>query len=144
PLKTKTTLNTLVGAIPGALPPVIGWTSVTGTLDRPIIVVFLVMFLWQVPHFLAIAWMYREDYGRAGLQMLPVADAGGDMTARQMFLYAVALLPVSLAPVLLEQASWLYGGAALLLGLYFVRAAWGFLRERTHSQARRVLKASLV
>ena len=76
PLKRTTTLNTLIGAVPGALPPVIGWTAVTGTLDAAAVVLFLIVFLWQVPHFLAIAWIYREDYARAGLKMLPVVDRG--------------------------------------------------------------------
>ena len=84
PLKRHTTLNTLIGAVPGALPPVIGWTAVTGTLDEGVMVLFLIVFLWQVPHFLAIAWIYREDYARAGLRMLPVVDPAGGMTSRQM------------------------------------------------------------
>ncbi len=144
PLKGRTTLNTLVGAVPGALPPVIGWTSVTGTLDLPALVIFLVVFLWQVPHFLAIAWMYRDEYARAGLKMLPVVDADGTMTARQMLLYCVALIPVSLLPVLHQKAGWVYGVGALALGLTFLAAAAGFVRQRTRGRARRVLRASLV
>jgi protoheme IX farnesyltransferase len=144
PLKRYTTLNTLIGAVPGALPPVIGWTAVTGSLDMPAMVIFLIVFLWQVPHFLAIAWMYREDYAAAGLKMLPVGDATGGLTARQMVLYAMVLVPVSLLPVFQQKAGWIYAGGALALGLLFVASALGFARERTRSRARRVLKASLV
>jgi heme o synthase len=144
PLKGKTTLNTLIGAVPGALPPVIGWTSVTGTLDTGAVFVFLILFLWQVPHFLAIAWMYRHDYARAGLKMLPVVDPDGTATARQMILYCLALTPVSLAPVLYQQAGWLYGLGALLLGGGFLGACLGFALDRSHAQARRVLHASLI
>jgi heme o synthase len=144
PLKRHTTLNTLIGAVPGALPPVIGWTAVTGTLDREAVALFLILFLWQVPHFLAIAWRYREDYGRAGLQMLPVVDPDGAMTARQMVSYCLALLPVSLMPALLLQAGWFYAIGAVLLGLFFTHAALGFWRKRDRATARRVLHASLV
>jgi len=144
PLKRRTTLNTLVGAVPGALPPVIGWAAVAGTLDREIIAVFLILFLWQVPHFLAIAWIYREDYARAGLRMLPTVDAEGSMTGRQMLSYCLALIPVSLLPVLFHQAGPVYATGALLLGIGFTGAAFGFLREKTIAQARRVLHASLL
>jgi protoheme IX farnesyltransferase len=144
PLKRCTTLNTLVGAVPGALPPVIGWTSVTGSLDLPAMLIFFVVFLWQVPHFLAIAWMYRDDYARAGLRMLPVVDRDGSMTARQMLLYCFALLSASLLPVLQQKAGWVYGAGAIVLGLMFLHTTWGFAREQTRGRARRVLKASLV
>jgi protoheme IX farnesyltransferase len=144
PLKRRTTLNTLVGAVPGALPPVIGWTAVTGTLDPPAAVLFLVLYLWQVPHFLAIAWVYRDDYARAGLRMLPVVDRPGGMTGRQMVAYCVALVPVSLLPVLWGLAGPLYLGGAVALGLGFLATAVGFRQARTAARARRVLRASLV
>ncbi len=144
PMKRWSTLNTLVGAVPGALPPVIGWTAVTGRLDLEAGVLFLVVFLWQIPHFLAIAWMYREDYGRAGMKMLPVLDDDGSTTARQMVVYTLALIPVTLLPVMLRHAGWLYGGSAMLLGFWFLRATLGFARERNHTEARRVLWASLL
>lgn len=144
PLKRKTTLNTLVGAVPGALPPVIGWTAVTGTLDAPVVVLFLIMFLWQVPHFLAIAWIYRDDYGKAGLLMLPVVDAEGGSTGRQMLGYCLALVPVSLSPVMWQHAGLFYALGALILGVMFAWTALGFVREKSNSQARRVLKASLL
>src|SRR5262249_6131911 len=116
PLKRKTSLNTLVGAVPGALPPVIGWAAVRGSIDREILTVFAILFLWQVPHFLAIAWIYREDYGRAGLCMLPVVDREGSMTSRQMVAYCLALVPMSLAPVAYGQTGWIYLTGALILG----------------------------
>jgi protoheme IX farnesyltransferase len=144
PLKRKTTLNTLIGAVPGALPPVIGWTAMTGTLDWTALVLFLIVFFWQIPHFLAIAWMYREDYARAGLKMLPVVDADGAITARQMLLYALALIPVSLLPVILDGASLMYAFGALGLGVFFLRSVWGFVTQPSHTQARRVLHASLI
>lgn len=144
PLKRRTTLNTLVGAVPGALPPVIGWTAITGSLEAPVVVLFLIVFLWQVPHFLAIAWIYREDYARAGLRMLPVVDPQGGITGRQMLLYSLVLLPVSLSPVLWQQAGIFYAAGALVLGVMFAWAALGFVREKSTLQARRVLKASLV
>jgi protoheme IX farnesyltransferase len=144
PLKSRTTLNTLIGAVPGALPPVIGWTAVTGSLDLSALLIFLIVFLWQVPHFLAIAWMYREDYARAGLQMLPTVDVDGSMTARQMLLYAAMLVPVSLLPLLYHRAGWVYGAGALALGLLFLLIAAGFACEHSHARARRVLRASLM
>jgi protoheme IX farnesyltransferase len=144
PMKRVTTLNTLVGAVPGALPPVIGWTAMTGTLDAPALVLFVAVFLWQVPHFLAIAWMYREDYARARLMMLPVVDDRGLLTGRQMILYCLALIPVSLLPVLMHDAGVLYAIGAVGLGIYFLRSAWMFHRRPDQAQARRVLHASLV
>ena len=144
PLKRTTTLNTLIGAVPGALPPVIGWTAMTGTFDMPALVLFLIVFFWQVPHFLAIAWMYREDYARAGLKMLPVVDAEGQVTARQMLLYALALIPISLLPMLVQGASIRYGFGALGLGVFFLRSVWGFVTTPSHAQARRVLHVSLI
>jgi protoheme IX farnesyltransferase len=144
PLKRHTTLNTLIGAVPGALPPVIGWTAMTGSLDAGAFLLFLIVFLWQVPHFLAIAWMYREDYGRAGLKMLPTIDQDGVATARQMLVYCVALVPVTLWPVLTGVASYMYGFGALALGVYFLRSALGFAMAPSHALARRVLHASLV
>jgi protoheme IX farnesyltransferase len=144
PLKRKTTLNTLVGAVPGALPPVIGWTAAHGDLAPEAVGLFLILFLWQVPHFLAIAWIYREDYARAGLRMLPGVDRSGRVTGRQMAVYCLTLIPVSFLPGLVGQAGPLYLAAALVLGLGFLIAALGFLRRPSVGQARRVLRASLV
>jgi protoheme IX farnesyltransferase len=144
PLKRVTTLNTLIGAVPGALPPVIGWTAVRGTLAPEAGLLFAVLFLWQVPHFLAIAWIYREEYGRAGLRMLPVEDRTGLVTGRHMVLYCVALVLVSLVPVVAGQAGLVYLTGALLLGAVFLRSTLGFLVEVSNARARRVLRASLI
>lgn len=144
PLKTRTTLNTLVGAVPGAMPPVIGWTSVTGTLDAGAVALFLIVFVWQIPHFLAIAWRYRDEYGRAGLRMLPVGDRTGDRTAQQMLLYALALVPVSLVPVQIGIAGPMYAVVAGLFGALFLWPIGRFQKERSVAVARRVLRASLV
>jgi protoheme IX farnesyltransferase len=144
PLKRLTPLNTLVGAVPGALPPVIGWTAVRGSLDAEAGALFIILFFWQVPHFLAIAWIYREDYGRAGLQMLTVADRDGRLTGRYMVTYCLALIAGSLAPVLFGSAGVFYLAGALLLGFGFLATAIGFHRTSNTAQARRVLRASLI
>lgn len=144
PLKTRTTLNTLVGAVPGAMPPVIGWTAVTGTLDAGAVALFLIVFVWQIPHFLAIAWRYRDEYGGAGLRMLPVGDRTGDRTAQQMLLYGLALVPVSLVPVQIGIAGPMYAVVAGLFGALFLWPIGRFQKERSVAVARRVLRASLV
>jgi protoheme IX farnesyltransferase len=144
PLKRVTTLNTLIGAVPGALPPVIGWTAVSGRLDAGALVLFLIVFVWQVPHFLAIAWMYRDDYARAGHKMLSVGDRKAERTAQQMLLYGLALVPVSLTPVQLGHAGPAYAAGAAVLGAYFLWPIARFQGDRTVPAARRVLKASLV
>lgn len=144
PLKPLTSLNTLVGAVPGALPPVIGWTAVRGTIDAEAIALFLIVFLWQVPHFLAIAWMYRDEYARAGLCMLPCVDPDGRMTGQQMIVYCLALIPASLTPAMLGAAGPLYAAGAVVLGLGFLLRAVAFRRGHSHTRARRVLRASLL
>ena len=144
PLKRVTTLNTLIGAVPGALPPVIGWCAVRGTFDAEALALFVILFLWQVPHFLAIAWMYREEYARAGLQMLPGVDPDGHITATQMRLYCLALMAGALTPVFLDSAGAVYVVGSLALGWYFLRPTLAFHRERSTHSARRVLRASLV
>jgi protoheme IX farnesyltransferase len=144
PLKRKTTLNTLVGAVPGALPPVIGWTAVRGNFGPEVTLLFLIVFLWQVPHFLAIAWIYRDDYGRAGLRMLPTVDGEGHMTGRQMVLYCLALIVVSLAPGVLGLTGSVYLVIAALLGVSFLATCLGFARVASDARARLVMCASLV
>jgi protoheme IX farnesyltransferase len=144
PLKRKTTLNTLVGAVPGALPPVIGWAAIRGSLGPEVVALFTIMFLWQVPHFLAIAWIYRDDYARAGLRMLPGLDPEGGITGRQMVSYCLALIPASLAPALLGQASAFYVVSAVALGVAFLIFACKFARKNTVEHAQSVLRASLV
>lgn len=144
PLKPRTALNTLVGAVPGALPPVIGWVAVRGEVTAETVILFLIVFLWQVPHFLAIAWIYREEYARAGLCMLPVLDPNGTLTGHRMMTYCLALIPVSLGPALLGHAGFFYLAGALLLGLGFLASCVGFWRAHSIHQARRVLRASLL
>lgn len=122
-LKRRSTLNTLVGAVPGALPVLGGWTAAGGELDAPGLALFWTLFLWQLPHFLALAWMYREDYRSAQLKMLSVEDTDGRRTARMALLYAVALLPVSLLPTMLGVTGTLYFWGALALGLAYVGAS---------------------
>jgi heme o synthase len=144
PLKSRTPLNTLVGAVPGALPPVIGWCAVRGGVGLEAFTLFVILFLWQVPHFLAIAWIYRDEYARAGLCMLPGLDPGGAQTGRHVVSYCLALIPASLAPVVLGSAGVAYLGGALLLGLGFLGSGLRFRRRRSAEQARRVLRASLL
>jgi len=137
PLKTRTSLSTVVGAFPGAVPPLIGWAAARGTLSVEAWVLFAILFLWQFPHFLAIAWMYREDYTRAGILMLPVVEPDGRVTAQQIVLYTLMLLPVSLLPTALHISGKVYFFGALLLGLLFlyasVRAAISMSRQRARS-----------
>jgi protoheme IX farnesyltransferase len=147
PLKTRTTANTLIGAVPGALPPLIGYTAVRGALTLEAAALFLILFTWQVPHFLAIAWTYRDEYARAGHRMLPVVDRAGRRTARQMVAWCVALLAAGAAPAWCGAAgpfTPVYLAGALLLGLVFLASALRFRRDKSVRQARRVLRASLV
>ncbi|HJY86902.1 MAG TPA: heme o synthase, partial [Candidatus Acidoferrales bacterium] len=123
PLKRRTTLATLVGAFPGAVPPLIGWAAARGTLSREAWILYAVMFLWQFPHFLAIAWMYREDYARAGIRMLPVVDRSGKATFAQILFTAIALVPVSLLPAVIGEAGARYFFGALVLGLGLVEVS---------------------
>jgi len=145
PMKTMTQWNTVVGAVPGALPPVIGWCAARGWDGAGgATALFLLLFVWQLPHFLAIAWMYRNDYAGAGLQMLPGTDPTGKRTAVVMVVTAAALIPVGFFAVWVGLAGWLYAVGATLLGIMFVRKTLGFARDRSDRQARRVLRASLV
>jgi protoheme IX farnesyltransferase len=144
PLKRRSTLNTLVGAVPGALPIVGGWTAAGGSLGTAVAALFWILFLWQLPHFLALAWLYREDYRAGGLRMLSVQDESGSDTGRMALLYAVALLPISLMPTLLGiTGSWYFFGA-LGLGLGYVAAGTGLLISATPSRAWRLFFVSIV
>ena len=143
PLKSRTPLCTLVGAIPGAMPPVIGWAGARGELHPEAGILFLILFLWQFPHFLAIAWMYREDYARGGMLMLPVVDPEGKATGRQILFYTAALLPVSLFPTQLGLTGRLYLFGSMALGLVFLYYAVAMARSRTRQGARRLLLASV-
>jgi heme o synthase len=143
PLKTRTSLSTLVGAVPGALPPVIGWTAATGRITLPALVLFGIVFFWQMPHFLAIAWIHRDDYGRAGIPLLPVLEPDGRRTGQQALLYALALGPVSLMPVLVGLAGLPYAVAAVTLGVAMIWVAALFARDRSPSNARRLFIFSI-
>jgi len=143
PLKRRTSLSTLVGAVPGALPILGGWTATGTGLSVAAWSLFGIMFLWQLPHFLALAWLYRADYARAGLRMLSVGDDDGRRTFSQAFLYAAALVPVSLVPTVVRLAGSLYFGGALALGGWFAATAAVAVRRRTTPAARRLFLVSI-
>ena len=144
PMKRYSTLNTLLGAIPGALPPLIGWTAATNYVGLEGAVLFLILWFWQMPHFLAIAWLYREDYAAAGFCMLSVDDPEGLVTSRQALLYALGLLAVSLLPGLIGLDSPFYFVAAFLLGFIFALTALFFAIHRTRKNARQLFFASII
>jgi len=143
PLKRITPLCTLVGAVPGAMPPLIGWAAAVGALSVEAWILCAVLFLWQLPHFLAIAWMYRDDYAAAGFRMLPVIDAEGSRTGRQMVLYALALLPASLLPTLVGLSGPVYFCAALAVGAWFVALALLAAWSKSLASARRLFLGSI-
>jgi protoheme IX farnesyltransferase len=137
PLKKRTTLATAVGAIPGALPPLIGWAAAThGSLSLGAWLLFAILFFWQFPHFFAIAWMYREDYARAGIRMLPVIDPSGDATFRQILAMSAILVPVSLLPAVIGMAGIRYFFGALVLGMILLEVSLWANRERTNVRAK--------
>jgi protoheme IX farnesyltransferase len=144
PLKQRTRHATTIGAFPGAMPPLIGFAAAAGALSAQAWVLFAILFLWQFPHFLAIAWMYREDYARAGIVMLPVVEPDGKSTARQIVIASLLLIPVSLAPGFLHMTGTLYLFGALALGIVFLSAGLRVAFERTRLRARQVLLASVI
>jgi protoheme IX farnesyltransferase len=144
PLKQKTWWSTTVGAIPGAIPPLIGYAAASGTLRADAWVLFAILFIWQFPHFYAIAWMYREDYSRAGIRMLPVVEPDGVSTSRQILLYSVLLVPISLLPHWLGMSGFIYLVGALAMGLMFLYSGIRVSVDRTKARARRVLLASVI
>ena len=144
PLKTRTSLSTMVGAFPGAVPPLIGWAAARGSVGIEAWVLFAILFLWQFPHFLAIAWMYREDYSRAGILMLPVVEPDGRVTAQQIVVYTVLLLPVSLLPAALGISGKLYLWGAIVLGLLFLYSSVRTAFSKSRQEARRLLLASVI
>lgn len=144
PLKQVSQHSTTLGAIPGAMPPVIGFAGAAGTLGVEAAILFAILFLWQFPHFDAIAWMYREDYGRAGIQFLPVIEPDGESTARRMLWCSIALIPLSLLPRFFGMATNLYVFGAVLAGLMFLYAASRIVKDRTRVRARSVLLASVI
>ena len=144
PLKRVNSLCTVIGAVPGAIPPMMGWTAATNQISIEAWVLFGILFLWQMPHFLAIAWIYREDYQKGLQPMLPVRDAGGSATARQMLLYSLALLPVSLLPSILGMSTPTYFWGALILGLIFLGSATYTAFVRDEKAARILLRVSVL
>ena len=144
PMKRMTVHNTAVGAVAGALPPVGGWTAVQGDLGLGALALFSILFLWQFPHFYSIAWMYRDDYARAGFRMLAVEDSDGNRTAHQMVVYSLALLPCSLMPALMGLSGKVYFVVALLLNGLLVWSSLSFARARTVQHARCLLRVTLV
>jgi protoheme IX farnesyltransferase len=144
PLKQRSEIATLVGAIPGALPPLIGWAAGHGSLSVGGWVLFALVFLWQIPHFMAISWLYREDYGKAGFPMLSVIDPEGRSAGRQALLYAGALLPVSLLPSLVGVSGSVYFWVALVLGSAMVWLSWRFAMTRSEPVARALFFGSII
>lgn len=151
PLKRISMVATFVGAFPGALPPLIGWTAARGRIEWEAVALFAILFVWQFPHFEAIGWLYRDDYARAGIRVTAVASPGGRATAAQALFYAVLMLPVSLWPVLLGLSGWLYGAVAVILGgvylwftLRFTRITRDLPPAASRKIARDLLKVSVV
>jgi protoheme IX farnesyltransferase len=144
PLKQRSPHSTTIGAIPGAMPPLIGFAAASGTLTWDAWILFAILFFWQFPHFYAIAWMYREDYERAGIRMLPVVEPDGESTARRILAYSLILIPISLLPKFLSMTGNLYLVGALALGLLFLYAGVRVTFDRTRREARRVLLASVI
>jgi protoheme IX farnesyltransferase len=144
PLKTRTSLSTAIGAFPGAMPPLMGWTAARGEIDVAAWVLFAILFLWQFPHFLAIAWMYREDYGRAGIRMLPVVEPDGRVTGQQIIAYSLMLVPVSLLPAVLGISGRLYLVSAAILSLLFLASSIRAALSKSNQHARQLLLASVL
>lgn len=144
PLKKKTVLCTAVGAFPGAMPPLIGWAAARNGLSAEAWVLYAILFMWQFPHFLSIAWIYRQDYARARIRMLPMVDPSGSATGRQMVFYSLALLPLGAFPSLLGMAGTLYFWGALLLGMAFLQFAVRAALRPSNLHARRLLHASVI
>jgi len=143
PLKRVTSLNTIIGAVPGALPPLIGWTAARGSIDAEGLTLFAILFLWQMPHFLAIAWLYREDYAQAGFKMLSEGDESGAVTGRQAVIYSLALLVVSLLPSVFFGYSAIYFYGALALGVGFTALAGRFAAHGTVPAAKALFLGSI-
>lgn len=144
PLKTRTSVSTAIGAIPGALPPLMGWTAAANVITPGAWALFAMQFLWQFPHFLAIAWMYREEYAKAGILMLPVVEPAGTLTARQIVMFTIMLVPVSLAPFFFGISGPIFLVAASILGILFLIASIRAARSKTNEMAKRLLLASVI
>lgn len=143
PLKIRTTLNTLVGAVCGAIPPMMGWAAATGTLGHGAWVLGAILFLWQIPHFLALAWMYRDDYSRGGYVMLPQVDPAGVLTAQVAVLTSLALLPLGLVATVAGLAGWVYALASIVLAAGMILLAVRLWKDRSDASARRLFLASI-
>jgi protoheme IX farnesyltransferase len=144
PLKRITWLNTFVGAIPGALPPMGGWAAATGDLSLGAWVLFLILFVWQHPHFYAIAWMYKEDYLRGGLKMLPCVEPDGESTFRQVIWYSILLIPISLLPTVMGMSGYVYLAGALVLGVGMLLSGLTVAKSRTVADAKKLLRTSVI
>jgi heme o synthase len=144
PLKTRTSLSTIVGAVPGALPALIGWTAVTNSLSAGGWILFGIVFMWQMPHFLAIAWLFRDDYAQAGIPLLPVVEPDGRSTGRQSVLYAAGLVPVSLLPMAAGLATAYYLVGALTLGAILLVLSLEFASSRSTASARRLFYGTIL
>jgi protoheme IX farnesyltransferase len=144
PLKPRTPWSTFVGAFPGAMPPLIGWAAARGSLDGHAWLLFAILFFWQFPHFHSIAWMYREDYARAGIRMLSVVDPSGARTFRQIIGYAAVLVPVSLLPAVVGLAGVRYFFSALVLGLALLQVCLWAAREKTNQRAKWLMHATVI
>lgn len=144
PLKTKTSLSTVIGAFPGAMPPLMGWTAAANEITVPAWVLFSILFFWQFPHFLAIAWMYRHEYAKAGVLMLPVVEPAGRLTAQQIVVFTLILVPFSLAPFFIGLNGAVYLIGASVLGLWFIWESIKFARTKTDAQAKKLLRVSII
>jgi len=144
PLKRKTSLSTIIGAVPGALPAMGGWTAVTGEIGGGAWALFFILFFWQLPHFLAIAWIYKEDYERGGFPVLPVIDVDGDLTGRQIIVNCLALISVSLLPTVLGLTGAVYFVGALVLGILYLTSGIRLARRKSNRCAKQLLHASII
>lgn len=144
PMKKLSWLNTLIGAIPGAIPPLAGWTAASGSLGLGGWILFWILFLWQHPHFFAIAWMFKDDYARGGFKMLPVVEPDGRRMFRQILWHSIILIPISLIPTVIGMAGRVYFWGAFLLGIAFLAVGILFSNSRTDLNARKLLRASII
>jgi heme o synthase len=144
PLKTRTSASTAIGAIPGAMPPLMGWTAAANEITLGAWILFAMLFLWQFPHFLAIAWMYREQYAKAGIKMLPVVEPEGKITAQQIVIFTILLLPVSIAPYFFGVSGMIYLVGASILGIWFLWASIQAARAKSNEMARKLLLVSVL
>lgn len=144
PLKTRTTASTAIGAIPGAMPPLMGWTASANEITLSAWFLFAFLFLWQFPHFLAIAWMYKDQYAKAGIKMLPVVEKDGKITVQQILLFTIMLLPISLAPFFLGISGMIYLVGAILLGIWFLITSIQMVRAKNVEKARKLLLVSVL